>query len=64
MFSWDSYGSMCLSLVMQSVSKRACNGVPNASVANVTKTFTLKGAQTIHHSTKKHLLNDEYFVLL
>jgi hypothetical protein len=46
---WDSYGSMWLPLVMQSVSKRALQWYSKCyCVASITKTFTLKGGQTVH----------------
>jgi hypothetical protein len=49
---WDSYGSMWFSLVMQGVSRRALQGYSKCyCVASVTKTFILKGVQTIHRST-------------
>jgi hypothetical protein len=50
-FSWDSYGSVRLSLVMQGVSKKEfCNSIPNVNVWRVLKMFTLKGVSTIHRS--------------
>jgi hypothetical protein len=51
-FTWDSYGSMWLSLVMKGVSK-ICLQLNSKCycVASVTKTSTLKGVQTIHRST-------------
>jgi hypothetical protein len=50
-FTWDNYGSMWFPLVMQGVSKRALQWYSKrCRVASVTKTFTLKGVQTIHRS--------------
>jgi hypothetical protein len=48
-FCLKSYCSMWLPLVMQAVSRRALQWCSKCyCVASVTKTFTLKGAQTIH----------------
>jgi hypothetical protein len=50
-FTWDSYGSMWLSLVRHGVSKRFLQLYSNCNfVTGVTKTFTLKGVQTINRS--------------
>jgi hypothetical protein len=51
-FTLDSYSSKRLPLVMQGVSKRALQWYSKCyCVASVTKTFTLKGVQTIPRST-------------
>jgi hypothetical protein len=48
--------SMGLSMVMQGVSKRALQWYSKwYCVASVTKTFALKGVQTIRRSTQQHL---------
>jgi hypothetical protein len=51
-FTWDSYNSMWLPLVMQSVTESALQWYSKCRcLASATKTFTyLKGVQTIHRS--------------
>jgi hypothetical protein len=67
--TWDSYGSLWLSLVMQGVSKRDLQWYSKyCGVASVTKTLILKGVHTIHRSTPWtspwELLNILYFSIL
>jgi hypothetical protein len=41
---------VCYGRNIQVIEKELYNGIPNVSITSVTKTFALKGEQTIHHS--------------